>query len=128
MTVPAPSRPSRQRDVAQPADAGTRPRAATPAHELTDAEFGHLFKIGALAGIPALYVILAVIASLAAPGHPALLVGILLPAIFAGWYFGGIVALTVVELRQEKAERQSDAAQSPRRARKLARRRPVTAH
>lgn len=125
--MPEPPRPSREPLTAQPADAETPPRGATSPHELTDAEFGRLFKFGALAGIPTLYVILFVIVSFAAPGHPGLLVGILLPAIFGGWYFGGIVVLTVVELRQEKADRQPDAGRSPRRARKLARRRPVPA-
>lgn len=32
----------------------------------------------------------------------SLLMAALLPALFAGWYFGAMVALTVIELRQEQ--------------------------
>lgn len=67
--------------------------------ELTDAEFGRLFARGAIVGIPVLYAILAVLTLIAVPEHPEVLIAILLPALLAGWYFGGFGALAITEFR-----------------------------
>lgn len=102
-----------QVEVAVPDD---RPRVAAPPRrvaghpasegvEITDAAFAHLFLIGAVSGIPVLYAIVVAIDWLAAPGQAGVLLAAVMPALFAGWYFGGIVALTVLELRQERRGR-----------------------
>jgi hypothetical protein len=76
--------------------------AARRPSELDDADFAHLFKQGALFGTPTLYILLAGVCWLAAPGQPVLLLAALWPALVAGWYFGGIVALTLFELREQR--------------------------
>lgn len=77
--------------------------------ELSDADFGRLFTLGAAFGTPVLYLILAAVVWIAAPGHPFLFVAAVWPAVVAGWYFGGIATLTVYELRHERAHRQQHA-------------------
>lgn len=70
---------------------------------LDDGEFARLFHHGALFGTPAMYVALVVVAWVAVPAHlGAMMLAAVLPAVLSGWYFGGIVALTVLERRRER--------------------------
>jgi hypothetical protein len=96
-------------------DAAARPdRTAAPAPlELTDAQFGRLFILGFVYGTPVVYGVVAVVCTLAAPGHGWLLVAALWPSLLAGWFFGGMVVLTVYELREQRRQHQL----SPSRAR-----------
>jgi hypothetical protein len=99
MQVFAPS-PGQAGRVAEP----TADLAAGPP-EPSDAQYVHLLKEGALFGTPVLYAIVAGVCWLAAPGNVVLLLAVLWPALFAGWYFGAMVALTMFELQLERVHR-----------------------
>lgn len=98
-----------------------RPReVVTPAADevqgpatISEEQFPRLFIRGALIGTPPLFAILAAICWLADPGNPAVLLAALWPALLAGWYFGGMVELTLYEVRHER--RQHAPAPSPAR-------------
>lgn len=86
-----------------PEPAGPPAQAANDQpQELSDRQFTRLFIQGFVFGTPAVYLIVAGVSLLAAPGHSWLLLAAAWPALFAGWFFGGVVALTVHELRQER--------------------------
>lgn len=92
--------------LARLVDASPTRLAGPPrAIEFSDGDFVRVAKLGALVGIPAMYLLLVGLVWLAAPGHAGLLLAALLPALFAGWYFGAMVALTVIELRRETESR-----------------------
>lgn len=90
-------------EVRLPEAGSPAPDAAAEPCQLSDAAFGRLFTLGALFGTPALYALLAGIGVLAGAGLPAALLAAAWPAVVAGWYFGGIVVLTVEELRKAHA-------------------------
>lgn len=72
---------------------------------LDDGEFARMFRRGALFGTPAMYVALVVVAWVAVPAHlGVMMLAAVLPAVFGGWYFGGIVELTIIELRKERVQ------------------------
>jgi hypothetical protein len=101
-----------------------QPPANLPGHEdveMTDAEFAHLFRQGAEFGIPVTYVVVAIVCLLAAPAHPILLVAALWPSVCAGWYFGGIVALAVFELRRRRPVATPSTSKVPTRSRRPSR-------
>ena len=82
--------------------AGSRQTAQPEPVECSDAQFAVVFKEGFLFGTPALYLIVTAVCMLGAPGHGWLLVAALWPALFAGWFFGGVVALSVHEWREDR--------------------------
>jgi hypothetical protein len=97
--------------------------------EHSDAECLRILKQGALFGTPVVYAIVAGVCWLAAPGHHTLFLAMLWPALFAGWYFGAMVALTVCELRQERAHRrEQEVPDTSARPRPALTRPPVPAH
>ena len=117
----------------RPARVGTleplRAVVSPESFEHRDAECVRMLKQGLLFGTPVLYAIAAGVCWLAAPGHPVLFLVMLWPALFAGWYFGVMVALTVCELRQERAHRQAqEAPDTSARPRPARIRPPVPAH
>jgi hypothetical protein len=67
-----------------------------------DADVSRMLRRGALIGIPAMYLILVVVALVAVPGQPALLLAMIWPALVGGWYFGAIVELSRYELRHQQ--------------------------
>jgi hypothetical protein len=117
---------------AVPSDSVPRPdRSAAPgAVELSDQQVGRLFKLGFVFGTPVLYGVVAVVCMLAAPGHGWLLLAVAWPALFAGWFFGGMVVLMVYELREQRRQRQTMAVRPKAHRRPLAppRTRPAVAH
>ena len=71
------------------------PISVADAAELTDDEFAMLFRQGVKWGIPIMYAITALICLIAVPGYYPLLIAAVLPALFGGWYFGGVFAMAV---------------------------------
>lgn len=80
----------------------TRSAGPPRAIEFSNGDFVRVAKLGALVGIPVMSVLLTGLMWLAAPGHAGLFSAALLPALFAGWYFGAMIALTVIEMRREQ--------------------------
>jgi hypothetical protein len=113
------------RGVLREVSAGSRQAAQPEPVELSDEQLARLFKRGFVFGTPVLYLVVVSVFMLAARGHWWLLLAAAWPTLFAGWYFGGLVALTVHELRWERRQRQSVTA--PMRP-VMRRTRPVTAH
>lgn len=72
--------------------------------ELTDTDFARLFKKGFLLGAPVLYALLLGVCWLACPGDSTLMAAALWPALFAGWFFGGMVAIGLAERARRLAD------------------------
>jgi hypothetical protein len=100
--------------------------APDDADELSNAQCVRCIKLGALFGTAAIYAAVAGVCLLAAPGQGMLLFAVLWPALFAGWYFGGMVALAAAELRQQRAHPERRVV-TDARTRLSARGRPVAA-
>jgi hypothetical protein len=100
--------------------------APDDSYELSSTECVRCIKLGALFGTAVIYAAVAGVCLLAAPGQGMLLFAILWPALFAGWYFGGMVALAVSELRQQRAHPEQRAVTAAR-TRLSPRGRPVIA-
>jgi hypothetical protein len=108
---------------------GSRPTAAQPEHvDLSDAQLAWVFKRGFVFGTPVLYLVVAGLCMVAAPGHGWLLLAAVWPSLFAGWFFGGVVALSVQEWRQQGPRRATIASRAKRHATPYARRTPAPAH
>lgn len=107
---------------------GSRPIAQPEHVDLRDAQFAWAFKRGFVFGTPVLYLVVVGVCMVAAPGHGWLLLAAVWPALFAGWFFGGVVALSVQEWRQEGRRRQTVASRAKTHVTPLARRTPVAAH
>ena len=90
-------------DAVERAEPAGAPAGRSP-DEFSDAEFARAFKLGALFGLPVIYLVVVAVSWLAAPGNVELLVVALWPTLFGGWYFGGVVALGVLERRRHRAE------------------------
>jgi hypothetical protein len=111
------------------AEAQEAEEAAEEAFLISDVDFSHLFGRGFLIGTPVLYLILAGVCLLVTSGQPYVLLAAVWPALLAGWYFGGLVELTRLELRHERTQRRAQLSpeRAPRR-RWLVLRRPAFAH
>jgi hypothetical protein len=86
--------------------------------ELSDQQFAHALKMGALVGIPIVFAVVVALLVLAVPGNVALLVAGLWPAIVGGPFFAGFAYVLVTEARCQPATSHAlvqQTSQAPRR-------------
>jgi hypothetical protein len=74
-----------------------------PPHELPMPSFARVFTRGVPLGFVLLFAVAGAAFAITSPTYVwPILLATALPALFAGWYFGGIIMLTRIELAEER--------------------------